>query len=195
MPVSTSSSPTPRSVASGSSSALTIWTRHGRLCRPELRRRRRSLSAGDGADLDHAALVRADADRALALLDLDVEAQLAAVDHLAELGVDRAGLALGRGRDVLDADLEADRRLALLQILEGEDRGVALDHADHSRRGEHARADGAAHIGEQHALDHELVRPLDARLQHQRFASSASLPGATRITPSPARPRRPGSLR
>ena len=41
-------------------------------------------------DLDHAALVGADADRALALGDLDVEAQLAPVDDLAQLRADPA---------------------------------------------------------------------------------------------------------
>src|SRR5829696_8706271 len=91
---------------------------------------RRLGGPGHRSDLDHAPLVRADADRAVPLLDLDVEAQLAPVDDLLELGVGGAGLALGCRRNVLDADLEPHRRLALLEALEGERGGVALDHPD-----------------------------------------------------------------
>ena len=82
----------------------------------------RSVAPADGldaADVDHAALVGADADRALALVDLDVEAKLAIVDDLAQGRADRAGRSLGGRGDVLDADLEADRRLALGQVLVG----------------------------------------------------------------------------
>src|SRR4029453_10457289 len=92
---------------------------------------------------------------------LDLEAQLASVDDLAQLRVRRAGLALGRGGDVLDADLEADRRLALLEMLECENRGVPLDHPDHAGRREHACSDRAAEIGEQTVLNHKLVGSLN----------------------------------
>ena len=58
--------------------------------------------------------MRADADRALALAHLDVEAELALVGDLAQRGADRARRPLGDGGDVLDADLEADGGLALV---------------------------------------------------------------------------------
>ena len=70
-------------------------------------------------------------------VDLDVEAELAFVDDSLSVR-DRAVGALGGGGDVLDADLEADRRLALGEVLEGEDRGGALHHPDHARRREDA---------------------------------------------------------
>ena len=47
-------------------------------------------AAAELADVDHAALVGADADRAVALGDLDVEAQLAVVDDLAKGRADGA---------------------------------------------------------------------------------------------------------
>ena len=81
----------------------------------------RGSVALDAAEADHAALVGADADRPLALGHLDVEAQLALVGDLAQGRTDLARRALGRARDVLDADLEADRGLALRQVLVGED--------------------------------------------------------------------------
>ena len=74
-------------------------------------------------------------------------------------------VALGRGGDVLDADLEADRRLAVRKVLEGEDRRGALHHPDHPRGGEDSRPDRAADIGEQAVLDHELVGALDPGLE------------------------------
>jgi hypothetical protein len=77
-------------------------------------------------DVDHASLVRAHPDRPISLAHLDLEAQPALVDHLAQLGTDRAGGALQRCSDVLYADLEADRRPASRQLFLGEDRGVAL---------------------------------------------------------------------
>src|SRR5262249_35279563 len=109
--------------------------------------------------------MRTDADGPLPLLDLDVEAQLAAVDDLAQLGVGRAGLALGGRGDVLHTHLEADRRVPLLQVLEDQGGGVALDHPDHSRRREDARADRAADVGQQPALDGEVHRPLHPGLE------------------------------
>jgi hypothetical protein len=64
--------------------------------------------------------VGADADGAVAVPDLDVEAQLAAVDDLPQAGVDGALRAVDRRGDVLDADLEADRGLAVGEVLGGE---------------------------------------------------------------------------
>src|SRR4051794_1938526 len=97
------------------------------------------------ADVDDATLVGADADRApalpLAFGHLDVEAELAAVDDLAQGRADRAIRSLERGRDVLDADLEADRRTPLGKALDRQDRGAVLHHPDHRRGREHAGAD------------------------------------------------------
>src|SRR3954470_24721246 len=84
--------------------------------------------------LHHAPLVRPDADRALALEDLDVEAVLALVDDLAQRRARHAARALGRPRHVLDADLEPDGGLAVGELLEGEHRRRALHHRDHPRR-------------------------------------------------------------
>src|SRR4051812_6343196 len=85
---------------------------------------------------DHAPLVGADADRALALAHLDLEAQLALLDHLAQAR-DRDALGpLERAADVLDADLEADRRVVRRQVLVDERRGGGLHHRDHPRRRE-----------------------------------------------------------
>jgi len=109
--------------------------------------------------------VRAHAERALPLPDLDVEAQLALVDHLAQRRPDAASGALPRRGDVLDAYLEADGRLPGLEVLEHEYRGVALDHRDHARRGQDPRADRPSDVGEQPVLDDELVDPLEPGLQ------------------------------
>ena len=56
-------------------------------------------------------------DRAVSLTHLDVEAQLAAVDDLAQRGARGAPRALARAGDVLDADLEADGGAALRKVL------------------------------------------------------------------------------
>src|SRR5512139_3445541 len=133
---------------------------------------RTGLVPGDRADLDHAALVRAHPDGPVTLLDLDVEAQLAGVGDLAQSRVRGAGLALGGRPDVLDADLEADRGLPLAEMLEGEHRRVALDHRDHSGGREKTGTDRATDVGQQTALDDELVGPLDAGLQRHPAAPS-----------------------
>src|SRR4051794_20564118 len=73
---------------------------------------------------DHAPLVRAHAERSVALRHLDVEAQLAFVDHLAQRRADAATGALADGSDMLDAHLEADGRLPGPEVLEHEHRGV-----------------------------------------------------------------------
>src|SRR4051794_29313318 len=111
--------------------------------------------------LDHPALVGADADRAVAFEDLDVEAVLALVDDLAQGGADEAPRALDGAGDVLDADLEADGRLALGQLLEREHRRGPLHHADHPRRAQDLDRDRPADIGEQLPLDGELVLARD----------------------------------
>src|SRR5439155_14283665 len=63
--------------------------------------------------LDHAALVGAHADGAIALADLDVEAELAAVHDLAQRRAHGAVRALHGAGHVLHAHLEADRRIPL----------------------------------------------------------------------------------
>src|SRR4051794_39408125 len=65
----------------------------------------------------HAALVRAGTDRALTLAHLDVEVQLALVDHVPQPRGDRTGRAFQRAADVLDADLEADGRMIRRQLI------------------------------------------------------------------------------
>src|SRR5438094_1931464 len=109
-----------------------------------------------GSTLHHAPFMGADADRALALEDLDVEPVLAAVDDLAQRRARDAPCALDGARHVLDADLEADGRLPVGELLEREHRGGALHHADHPGRREHLDRDGPADIGQQTALDGEL---------------------------------------
>src|SRR3954453_16979362 len=89
-----------------------------------------------GSTLDDPPLVGADADRALAFAHLDVEAPLAVVDDLAQRRARDAPRALHRPGDVLDADLEADRRLTVGQLLERQHRRSALHHPDHPRRRE-----------------------------------------------------------
>src|SRR5262245_35805986 len=59
------------------------------------RMRRAGTSAAEARSVDHAALVRPDADRAVALGDLDVEPELAAVNDLVQAGAGRACRALG----------------------------------------------------------------------------------------------------
>ena len=124
--------------------------------------------------------MRADADHAVAFLDLDVEEELAVVLDAVELRGDGARRALARAGHVLDADLEADRRLPVGELLEREHRGAALHHRDHARRAEHAEPQRPSHIGEQLVLDHELVGALhapDHRLR--RLPDSVSILGAT----------------
>src|ERR1044072_4445313 len=119
----------------------------------------------DVADHDHAALVGPDADRALALGDVDFKPQLALVGYLAQLRVDPAVGSLGGGRDVLDADLEANRRPAVGEVLVGEHRGAPLHHRAHARRGEHADADRSADVRDQPVGDHELLPAFEPRLE------------------------------
>src|SRR3954451_10689806 len=121
---------------------------------PTLRMRTRS---GCWGTLHHPALMRADADGALALEHRDVEAPLAVVDDLAQRRAGDAPRALEGAGDVLDADLEADGRLAVGELLEGEHRRGALHHADHPRRREDLDRDRAADVGQQPALDGERV--------------------------------------
>src|SRR5262249_16963373 len=129
----------------------------------------------------------------------DVEAELAIVLDLAELGPYGAGLTLCGGRDVLHAHLEAHGRLALIQVLERENSGVPLDHPDHAGGGEDTRADRPADVGHQLPLDDELVGALDAGFQHQTAAPPLRVRGrlwvAAELTPSPARRRPRGSRR
>src|SRR4051794_23472559 len=107
--------------------------------------------------LHHPPLVGPDADRALPFEDLDVEAPLALVDDLAQRRAGHAPRALGRPRHVLDADLEADGGLAVGELLEGEHRRRALHHRNHPRRRQDLHRDRPADVGEQPALDGELV--------------------------------------
>src|SRR6185503_11357459 len=102
-------------------------------------------------------LVRADADRALAVAHLDVEAELAAVDDLAERRAHRQRRALRRAADVLDAHLEADRRRRVGQVLLDEARARPLHDPDHPRRREHLGRQRPADVGQQVALGDELL--------------------------------------
>src|SRR3954454_11086815 len=120
--------------------------------------------SGCAGTLHHPPLVGADADRAVALADLDVEAPLALVDDLAQRRARHAPRALEGARDVLDADLEADRRLAVGELLEREHRGSALHHPDHPGGREDLDGDRAADVGEQPALDGELLLARHAML-------------------------------
>src|SRR3954451_2116809 len=122
-------------------------------------------------DPDDAPLVAAGADHAVAHRDLDVEAQLAVVGELAQRRADRADRALRRGRDVLDADLEADGGRPRLELLPDRvDRRVLHDR-DHARRRQHWPGQRAAHVGEQLALDGELLDVLEPGLQHHAIDS------------------------
>src|SRR5436309_1886210 len=95
---------------------------------------KRSLGSGSElADVDHATLVGADADRPLPLDHLDLEPQLASVEDLGQASPRGALAALERSRDVLDADLEAHGRLAVGEVLEREHRRGPLHHPDHPR--------------------------------------------------------------
>src|SRR4051794_11800242 len=126
-----------------------------------------TLARLDGADVDHAAFVRADADRPLALANLDLEAELPSVGDFLELRARNACRSIGRGGHVLDADLEADGRLALRKVLVGEERRVPLHHRDQPRRRDHAHADRAAPVRHEPILDDELRGPLEARLDRR----------------------------
>src|SRR4051794_36142172 len=110
-----------------------------------------------GGTLHHAALVRSDADRALALEDLDVEAVLALVDDLAQRRADDAPGALERAGDVLDAHLEAHCRLAVGQLLEREARRGVLHHPDHPGGREDLDRQRSGDVGQQLALDNEVL--------------------------------------
>src|SRR6059058_4355557 len=114
-------------------------------------------SGNPSGTLHDPSLVRADADAPLAFLDLDVEAPLAAVDDLTQGRARGAARALDRAGDVLDAHLEADGRLAVGELLEREHRRGALHHPDHPGRREDLDRDRPADVGEQPALDRELV--------------------------------------
>src|SRR3954447_4390099 len=118
--------------------------------------------------IDHPPLMGADTNRPVTLLDLDLESQLAPIDDLLELRVGGAGLPLGRRGDVLDADLESDGRVALIEFLEGERRRVRLDHPDHPRGGEDARTDRPADVGQKPTLDGEVHRPLGTGLERHQ---------------------------
>ena len=149
-------------------------------------RQHSTLSLPPSAELgggDYAALMGAYADRPLSFEDLDVEAQLAAVDDLAEGRADHAARPLGGGGDVLDADFETDGGLPLGQLLVGEDRGAVLHHPDHRRRRQHRSADRSADVGEQIAGDGELFAALLPRLgSHQTMPSPPLTPSVSPVT-------------
>ena len=95
-----------------------------------------------------------------------------------------------RRRDVLDADLEADRRLALGRFSKERTADVPLHHPDHPRRREDADADRAADVGDQAVLDHELVdRSIPARVPRRSRRHRSDLP--RRSPPSQTIPRPP----
>lgn len=120
---------------------------------------------GQGAELlnlDHATLVGADPDRPLPFGHLDVETELAPVDDLAQRRVSRADRALRRRRYMLDTHFEADRCSSRRQVLVGQCSGAGLHHSNHPRRREDTGANRATDIGEQLALDRELIAALDS---------------------------------
>ena len=127
----------------------------------------------------------AEAEHAVALADLDLEAQLAALGDLEQARRRGALGALAGARDVLDADLEADRRAAVGQVLGGEPRGGALHHRDHARRREDAGRERAADVGQQPVRDGEGLGALgEAHTTDDRASASAS--GAVSIGKWPA---------
>ncbi len=89
---------------------------------------------------------------------------------------------------MLDADLEADRRLALGQVLVGEHLGAGLHHPDHAWRREHAGADRAADVGDQRRRDGELVAALEpgdetvGGLRHQTIPRPPLTPSVSPVT-------------
>src|SRR4051812_22067795 len=122
--------------------------------------RMRTADGRPSGTLDAPPLVDADADGPLGWAGveyLDVEAPLALVDDLAQRRASDALRTLERAGDVLDTDLEADRGLAVGKLLEGEHRRRALHHRDHPGRREDLDRDRAADVGQQQALDGELV--------------------------------------
>src|SRR3954471_23883797 len=155
------SSSTSRTLSSVSMTSGSFWKPSRG---PTSRMRTRS---GSGT-LHDPPLVGADADRAVALEHLDVEAPLALVDDLAQRGARHAARPLGRPGDVLDADLEAHRRLPVGELLEREERRRALHHGDHPGGRQDLHRDGAAHVGQQPALDGELVLARPGR--HRRVS-------------------------
>src|SRR3954447_4524840 len=159
-PVCASSS-TRRTLSSVSMTSGSFWKQSRG---PTSRMRTRS---GSGT-LHDPPLVGADADRAVAFEHLDVEAPFALVDDLAQRGARDAARPLGRPGDVLDADLEAHRRVPVGQLLEREERRRALHHGDHPGGRQDLHRDGAAHVGQQPALDGELVLARPAR--HRRVS-------------------------
>src|SRR4051794_12678919 len=135
------------------------------------------------ADVDHAPLVGPDSDRPLPLADLDLESELAAIDDIDQARADGALRPFEGSADVLDADLEADRRPAVRQVLVGEHRGDALHHPDHARGREDPGADRAADVGDEAVRDRERLGALQAGLERHA------------LRPSRGRRRRRGSRR
>src|SRR4051812_15651410 len=141
--------------------------------------------SGCAGTLHHPPLVGADADRAVALADLDVEAPLALVDDLAQRRARHAPRALEGARDVLDADLEADGRLAVGQLLEREHRRGALHHADHPRGRQDLDRDRAADVRQQPALDGELIFSGHERARAYTRRPSWPTPWRSSAAPAP----------
>ncbi len=91
---------------------------------------------------------------------------------------------LPRRRHVLDAHLEAHGRLAVGQVLVGEERRAALHPRDHPGGREHLHRERPADVRQQPALRRELVGALDARLDAHGAGIDSTSTGVEPITRS-----------
>ncbi len=104
--------------------------------------------------------------------DLNREPQLTPLDDLCEASASRAQRPLSGRCDVLDADLETNRRLAAVEQRVDEHRGGPLHHPDHRGRRQHGETERSADVGQQPPLDLEFVRGLYADLQRGPHSSA-----------------------
>ncbi len=93
---------------------------------------------------------------------ISTDDKVALIDCLARTGVSRLEVTSFVRPDVIPQLSDAT------EVLEREHRGTALHHPDHPRGREDLHGDRAAHIGEEHALDRELVGAFGAFGSHRR---------------------------